>query len=229
MNPKRYPVIILHAILLIIPISVSALAQHAGHQHDANQSADSQKFLGKGDGIDTCPVTGEPITARNIKAEFFGRTVYFCCPGCMEKAKKSPELYLKPTAEAQASALEQEAKKFLGKGDGVTTCPVTGEPVNKDLKGEVNGRTFLVCCEGCIDTVKKNPDLYLKPQSHGDHGHAEAGKFLGKGDGVTTCPVTGEPINKEVKAEINGRVVYACCEGCLDQVKKNPDLYLKKN
>jgi len=40
---------------------------------------------------------------------------------------------------------------------------VTGEPVNKNLKYEVNGRAFYVCCEGCADAVKKNPDLYLKP------------------------------------------------------------------
>src|SRR5262249_60198958 len=54
-------------------------------------------------------------------------------------------------------------KKFLGKGDGVETCPVTGEAVNKNLKYEVNGRVFYVCCEACADVVKKNPELFLKP------------------------------------------------------------------
>src|SRR5262249_20791057 len=52
--------------------------------------------------------------------------------------------------------------KFLGKGDGIETCPVTGEPVDKNLKSEVNGQTFYVCCESCIETVKKNPSAYLK-------------------------------------------------------------------
>src|SRR5262249_28920483 len=32
--------------------------------------------------------------------------------------------------------------------------------------------------------------------------------FRGKGDGVRTCPVTGEPINKSMKAQIKGRTVY---------------------
>jgi YHS domain-containing protein len=51
--------------------------------------------------------------------------------------------------------------------------------------------------------------------------------FMGKGDGVKTCPVTGEPVDKNVKAEINGRTVYFCCPACLDEVKKNPARYLK--
>src|SRR5262245_61738179 len=54
-------------------------------------------------------------------------------------------------------------------------------------------------------------------------------QFLGKGDGIETCPVTGEPVDKEFKAEINGRIVYVCCPDCLDTVKKDPDLYLKKD
>jgi hypothetical protein len=57
-----------------------------------------------------------------------------------------------------------ETKKFLGKGDGVTTCPVTGEPVDKEVSAEINGRTVYFCCASCRDAVKKNPELYLKSQ-----------------------------------------------------------------
>ncbi len=56
----------------------------------------------------------------------------------------------------------------------------------------------------------------------------EESAFLGKGDGITTCPVTGEPVNKNVKAEIFGRTVYFCCENCKDAVLKAPEKYLKK-
>ncbi len=52
---------------------------------------------------------------------------------------------------------------FIGKGDGVTTCPVTGEPVNKEVKWGFYGRTVYFCCENCLETVKKNPERYLKP------------------------------------------------------------------
>ncbi len=55
-----------------------------------------------------------------------------------------------------------EPKKFLGKGDGVTTCPVTGEAVDKNMSTEINGKTVYFCCASCRDAVKKNPELYLK-------------------------------------------------------------------
>ena len=113
------------------------------------------------------------------------------------------------------------AAKFIGKGDGIETCPVTGEAVNKKLKGEAMGRTFYVCCEGCMETVKKNPEAYLKPMK-------KETAFLGKGDGVETCPVTGEPVNKSLVGEANGQKFAVCCAGCLETVKGNPAAYLKK-
>ena len=64
---------------------------------------------------------------------------------------------------AKPAAKKAKAVKFMGKGDGIETCPVTGEPVNKELKGEADGQTFYVCCAGCLDTVKANPAAYLKP------------------------------------------------------------------
>ena len=199
------------------------------------------EFKGMGDGIETCPVTGEKISSKENKAEIFGRAVYFCCGGCMATAKKSPELYVKKTEKEQLAAVAAMAKmaggahddhhhaepqaagSFLGKGDGVETCPVTGEPISKSVKAEIGGKTVYFCCEGCIDTVKKNPAAYLKNTG----AKTAETAYLGTGDGVSTCPVTGEPISKSVKAEFGGKTVYFCCEGCIDTVKKNPSAYLK--
>jgi YHS domain-containing protein len=179
--------------VILCGLTLSAFAQtakpaqkdsHEGHQHDhatKTEKAD-QKFLGKGDGVETCPVTGEVIVNKDVKGDFFGRTIYFCCPGCLVKVKQSPAAYLKKTHEEQVAAIkdmpkseghdhgaevkEQDKKdgeqKFLGKGDGVETCPVTGEPVNKNVKAEFNGQTIYACCEMCLETIKKSPDLYLK-------------------------------------------------------------------
>lgn len=57
----------------------------------------------------------------------------------------------------------KEEKTFLGKGDGITTCPVTGEPVNKSFSADINGRAVYFCCASCRDAAKKNPALYIKP------------------------------------------------------------------
>jgi YHS domain-containing protein len=45
----------------------------------------------------------------------------------------------------------------------------------------------------------------------------------------TTCPVMGEPINKDIFVEHNGKKVYFCCEQCKAEYLKNPEKYpLKK-
>ena len=52
----------------------------------------------------------------------------------------------------QAAALEQEI------------CPVSEEPLGsmgKPIKVAVDGQEVFVCCDGCVDTVKENPDEYL--------------------------------------------------------------------
>lgn len=230
-------------IACALAISATAHETHDGKKHDNKQTSAKGKtakaeFAGKGDGVETCPVTGEPLTNKDIKAQMFGRTVYFCCPGCLDSAKKNPAMYVKKTHKEQLAAIknvkpsehghgEHQDKavssetKFLGKGDGIETCPVTGEPVNKNLKLELDGKTYYVCCEGCADTVKKNPSAYLK-------GVTAKAAFMGKGDGVETCPVTGEPVNKNLKHEADGQTFYVCCDGCADTVKKNPAAYLKK-
>ena len=238
---------LLFALTIACALAVSATA-HDPKKHNGKQTASktagkaataNTEFLGKGDGVTTCPVTGEEMTNKDIKAVFFGRTVYFCCPGCLDEAKKQPAAYVKKTHKEQLLAIKNVkpseqghhgeaqdkaadgASKFMGKGDGLETCPVTGEPVNKNLKHEVAGKTFYVCCDGCADTVKKNPSAYLK-------GVEAKVAFMGKGDGIETCPVTGEPVNKNLKHEANGQTFYVCCDGCADTVKKSPAAYLKK-
>jgi len=37
----------------------------------------------------------------------------------------------------------------------------------KPLKVVIDGRPIFVCCEGCIDKVVKNPDLYLSKIARG--------------------------------------------------------------
>ncbi len=44
-----------------------------------------------------------------------------------------------------------------------TLCPVmSGNPINKDLFVDAEGKRIYVCCKGCIGTIKKNPAKYIK-------------------------------------------------------------------
>jgi YHS domain-containing protein len=77
----------------------------------AGTLAHSAIFEGRGDGVTICPVSGEKITHKNLKAKFFGRTLYFCCEGCLMKAKREPDRYIKPTNLEQIQAV----KAYLAK------------------------------------------------------------------------------------------------------------------
>jgi YHS domain-containing protein len=44
-------------------------------------------------------------------------------------------------------------------------CPKTGEllgSMGKPYKTKLNGREFFLCCDGCEEEVKKDPEKYLK-------------------------------------------------------------------
>jgi hypothetical protein len=45
------------------------------------------------------------------------------------------------------------------------------------------------------------------------------------------CPVSGEPLGSmgaPIKVTVEGREVFVCCEGCVDEIKKNFDKYTAK-
>ena len=77
------------------------------------------------------------------------------------------------------------------------------------------------------DTAAKNAgkaadDLPgMKELDEADRKLAEKQKF---------CPKTGEllgSMGKPDKIMLNGRVVFLCCDGCEEEVKKDPEKYLK--
>ncbi len=44
----------------------------------------------------------------------------------------------------------------------------------------------------------------------------------------TTCPIMGNPVNKEVFTEHKGKKVYFCCAGCIDKFNAKPEDYVTK-
>lgn len=66
-------------------------------------------------------------------------------PGCTHKTDKG-------------SCCPADAKKLKPQ----TTCPVMGNEINKTMYTDVKGKRIYVCCKGCIPTINKNPDKYIK-------------------------------------------------------------------
>ena len=44
----------------------------------------------------------------------------------------------------------------------------------------------------------------------------------------TVCPVMGQPINKELFTEYEGKKVYFCCPGCKEKFEADPEQYVAK-
>lgn len=43
-----------------------------------------------------------------------------------------------------------------------TTCPVMGNAIDKSQYVDYKDKRIYVCCGGCIDAVKKDPETYIK-------------------------------------------------------------------
>ena len=46
--------------------------------------------------------------------------------------------------------------------------------------------------------------------------------------GQTTCPVTGNKIDKNIHVDHEGKRIYFCCDGCPAEFAKKPAEYMKK-
>jgi len=160
-----------------------------------------------------CPVMGKAIK-RDLYADVKGKRVYVCCPGCIKLVQKKPDKYI-GILEDEGVVLEKTPKPQ-------TVCPVMGGAVNKEMYADVKGRRIYVCCPGCIPTIEKNPEKYIKKLE-------DDGVVLDRiTKPQTMCPVMGSPVKKDLYADVDGKRIYVCCRGCIGLIQKNPGKYLNK-
>jgi len=83
------------AIIPLIVFLLFALILLSGCKKKSEPAAPTESTEAVSAAIEqiTCPVMGGPIN-KNIFAEYKGKKVYFCCPGCAEKFKANPEKYV---------------------------------------------------------------------------------------------------------------------------------------
>ena len=96
-----------------------------------------------------CPVMGMPIN-KKIYLDYQGQRIYFCTDDCPAEFKKDPEKYFAKIAE-QNVLLESVQKN----------CPVTDEPINKQIFTDYKGRRIYFCCPDCVGPFKKDPEKFL--------------------------------------------------------------------
>ena len=82
------------------------------------------------------------------------------------QAKPSMMTMQEPEAAADSSAepsaaMRAMAEKAADEGNEQTICPVMGNPIDKSVFVEYQGKKVYFCCPSCIDTFLKNPEQYL--------------------------------------------------------------------
>ncbi|MEE8378652.1 MAG: YHS domain-containing protein [Candidatus Aminicenantaceae bacterium] len=119
-------------------------AEEAEHQHGEEGMHGEHQENGKV--VD--PVCGMELKKEDAKHtyEYKEKTYYFCMASCKEKFVENPEEYLKDADEQM-------------------TCPVSGETFAKSEAAgsmEYEGKTYYLCCAGCLDKFKADPAKYIK-------------------------------------------------------------------
>lgn len=157
--------------------------------------------------LPTCPVMNEPVNFRVSTMTNEG-PVYFCCEMCIRKFKEKPEKY------ADAVKVQREV---LAKRERVqVTCPLSGEPIDKEVFVGENEQRVYFCCKDCKDKYEKAPKKYAAKLS-------ECYTFQ------TRCPVMGGKINPTVFSDLpTGERVYFCCPGCDKKLLATPEKYAPK-
>ena len=112
------------------------------------------------------------------------------------------------------------------------------------LEVDVNGQIVYICCEGCRKSLLKNSEKYLEILRKGKEKRneptidpevaAELAKLSPEirklVESQRICPVTemllgsmGPPL----EVDVNGQIVYICCEGCRKRLLKSSKKYLE--
>ncbi len=140
---------------------------------------------------EVCPVMGNPIK-EDVFADYDGKRVYFCCPGCDGKFMEEPEKYIAQmetegvvlaqvvtngNGEAamegcggdcegmgEQAAPQQEAPAGQVIAGTQTVCPVMpSHPIKESVFVDYQGKRIYLCCAGCISKINAEPEKYLAP------------------------------------------------------------------
>src|SRR5258706_8220277 len=80
-------------------------------------------------------------------------------------------------------------------------CPVSGGPVSEKYRAEYQGQYVYVCCEGCLNEFKADPEKFVAKMSKEEREAIKTNEL---------CPMSKEPVSKDIWMEDNGRKVYFC-------------------
>lgn len=120
---------------------------------DSADSAKLEKDL-------VCGMEVDPKSSGVVKAEYKGKTYYFCSKMCKKSFESNPEQYI---PKKQTAANEDQAKDPV--------CGMKVDPKSPDVvKTEYKGKTYYFCSPMCKKDFEANPENYV-PKTAGSDKH----------------------------------------------------------
>jgi YHS domain-containing protein len=121
------------------------------------------KKMSYGHGRGTCPADcSKPCCAAKSK------TCPKNCskPCCAAKSKTCPKDCTKPCCAAKSKTRPKSCTKPCCAGKNKLsaeqkTCPIMGNPINKELYAEYKGKKVYFCCPGCKPKFEGDPEKYV--------------------------------------------------------------------
>ncbi|MCC7014661.1 MAG: hypothetical protein IT454_19020 [Planctomycetes bacterium] len=103
-------------------------------------------------------------------------------------------------------------------------CVISGEELGKNaINHVVDGRLVRVCCKDCVAAVEKDKSAAFKKIDAAVIEQQLARYPLEK------CPISGEKLGEKAVNYVHGtRLIRACCNDCVAEIKKNAEPTLKK-
>jgi len=140
----------LFALVAALGLGVAA---YAVAQEDPRAAGDNYP-------VDMCPVMNVKIDSKGspVVKQIEGRTVKVCCARCAGAFEKDPEKFHK---KLDAMIVAKTKAKYPLK-----TCVVGDEELGSmcapiEYVHRPANRLVRFCCEGCVETFKKEPEKYL--------------------------------------------------------------------
>ncbi|MGH7259045.1 MAG: heavy metal translocating P-type ATPase [Nitrospiraceae bacterium] len=117
-------------------------------------------------------------------------------------------------------------------------CGMTVDPADAEGRYDHEGKTYVFCSQGCLNTFRTDPARYarMKPLAMAgmsSAGHKPlpmsetspaAGHMQGEIDPV--CGMTVQPDSAAASYEHRGKTYYFCSQSCMTKFKAAPDKYL---
>lgn len=183
---------------------LAASGAYAQHHDDGDGHAKGNKAEAK---LPLCPVMGKAIDF-GMSTKTDDGPVYFCCKMCIKKYGKNPEKFAEKVS-AQREMLAKTARVQV-------SCPLSGEPIDKKVFVETDGKKVYLCCNDCKPKYAASPKKY-------------AGKLAASYTYQTQCPIMDEEIDPTSYGDLpSGQRIYYCCDGCDEKFQKDPKKYAAK-